>query len=415
MSDMVVGLDIGTSKIRVVIGEFSDNGVLQITGVGTSTSTGLRKGVVVNIEATLRAIASAIEAAEMMSGREVDSCVAGVGGSHVEGLNSRGVVAVTGRGKDSREIGEEDINRVIEAARAVVIPMDRQILHVIPQSYVVDDQKGVRDPRDMIGVRLEAEVHIITASVTSSQNVVKCVNRAGFKVEHLMLKGLAAAKAVTTEEERELGSILIDLGGGTTDILVFSEGTPVCTASIPVGGMQVTNDISIVKGVSLETAERIKLNAGACWLPLIEEHEEVIVPGLGGRPPEAIPRTAICDIIQPRMEEIFLLAKDKITHLSKTRQLAGNIVITGGAALMPGIVELASEIFETSAVRIGIPGNWGGLIDEYRSPEFATAVGLVLTGSESHIIKSDVHVRNENVRKPSQSFGKFVDWVKEFF
>ncbi len=414
LSDIVVGLDIGTSSERTVIGEFSEYGTLQITGVGTSPSTGLRKGVVVNIEATLRAISSAVESAEMMSGREVESCVTAVGGSQIEGLNSRGVVAVTSRGKDSREISREDIDRVIEAARAVVIPMDRQVLHVIPQSYIVDDQKGVRDPRDMIGVRLEAEVHIVTCSVTSSQNVVKCVNRAGYRVDSLVLKTLAATRAVMTEEERELGSVLIDLGAGTTDILVLMDGAPLCTTSVPLGGIQVTNDISIVKGISMETSERIKVNAGCCWAPLIENYEEVIIPGVGGRPPEAIPRTEICRIVQPRMEEIFQLAKDRITHLTNIRPLSGNVVLTGGGALLPGVVELASDIFDTPAVRIGIPGNLGGLIEEYRSPEFSTAVGLVLCGAENRVIGGDVPAPKES-RGKAPGFGKFVDWLKEFF
>ncbi|HPS45088.1 MAG TPA: cell division protein FtsA, partial [Treponemataceae bacterium] len=229
MSEVVVGLDIGTSRIRALIGEISDTGVFQITGVGTSPSTGLRKGVVVNIENTVRAIAQAVEAAEMMSGIEVTRCMIGIGGTHIDGLNSRGVVAVTGKGRDNREIGQEDINRVIDAAKAVVIPMDRQVLHVIPQSYIVDEQKGVRDPRNMIGVRLEAEVHIITGSVTSVQNMVKCVNRASLSVDEYMMHSLAAVKSVMTQDERELGSILIDLGGGTTDVLVMADGAPLLT------------------------------------------------------------------------------------------------------------------------------------------------------------------------------------------
>ncbi|MDR2103818.1 MAG: cell division protein FtsA, partial [Treponema sp.] len=233
IEDLVVGLDIGTTKVCAVIGERNENGIFEITGVGASPSTGLRKGVVVNIEATLRAVAVAIEAAEMMSGREVRSCWTGIGGSHIDGINSRGVVAVTGK---NREIGQEDIHRVLEAARAVVIPMDRQELEVIPQSYIVDDQTGVVDPMNMIGVRLEAEVHIITCSVTSAQNLIKCVNRAGFRVNDLILQSLAAGRSVLTAEEKELGVVLIDLGGGTTDVLVYFNGTPYSTTTIPVGG-----------------------------------------------------------------------------------------------------------------------------------------------------------------------------------
>ncbi len=413
MSEVVVGLDIGTSRIRALIGEISDSHVFQITGVGTSPSTGLRKGVVVNIENTVRAIAQAVEAAEMMSGIEVTRCMIGIGGTHIDGLNSRGVVAVTGKGRDNREIGQEDINRVIDAAKAVVIPMDRQVLHVIPQSYIVDEQKGVRDPRNMIGVRLEAEVHIITGSVTSVQNMVKCVNRASLSVDEYMLHSLAAVKSVMTQDERELGSILIDLGGGTTDVLVMADGAPLLTAVIPVGGIQVTNDISIVKGISVETAERIKLDAGCCWLPLIEENEEVILPGVGGRPPVVIPRAEICEIVQPRMAEIFSMVKEKIAPVTKSRQLSGNVILSGGGALLPGAVELASEVFNTQAVRIGIPGNFGGLTGEYRSPDYATVLGLVLAAYERRKDEIPENGPEETVSKPV--IGRIRGWLKEFF
>ncbi len=413
MSEVVVGLDIGTSRIRALIGEISDSHVFQITGVGTSPSTGLRKGVVVNIENTVRAIAQAVEAAEMMSGIEVTRCMIGIGGTHIDGLNSRGVVAVTGKGRDNREIGQEDINRVIDAAKAVVIPMDRQVLHVIPQSYIVDEQKGVRDPRNMIGVRLEAEVHIITGSVTSVQNMVKCVNRASLSVDEYMLHSLAAVKSVMTQDERELGSILIDLGGGTTDVLVMADGAPLLTAVIPVGGIQVTNDISIVKGISVETAERIKLDAGCCWLPLIEENEEVILPGVGGRPPVVIPRAEICEIVQPRMAEIFSMVKEKIAPVTKSRQLSGNVILSGGGALLPGAVELASEVFNTQAVRIGIPGNFGGLTGEYRSPDYATVLGLVLAAYERKKDEIPENGPEETVSKPV--IGRIRGWLKEFF
>lgn len=413
MSEVVVGLDIGTSRIRAVIGEISDTDVFQITGVGTSPSTGLRKGVVVNIENTVRAVSQAIEAAELMSGIEVARCMIGIGGTHIDGLNSRGVVAVTGKGRDNREIGQEDINRVIDAAKAVVIPMDRQVIHVIPQSYIVDEQRGIKDPRNMIGVRLEAEVHIITGSVTSVQNLVKCVNRANLSVDEYMFHSLAAVKSVMTEEERELGSILIDLGGGTTDVLVIADGAPLLTAVLPVGGIQVTNDISIVKGISVETAERIKLDAGCCWLPLIEENEEVILPGVGGRPPVVIPRSEICEIVQPRMAEIFAMVREKIAPVTKSRQLSGNVILTGGGALIPGIVELASEVFQTQAVRIGIPGNFGGLTGEYRSPDYATVLGLVLDAWERRDVATDEPEQHERKNKPGLDRIKL--WFKEFF
>ena len=416
---MVVGLDIGTTKVCAVIGERNENGVLEITGVGVSPSTGLRKGVVVNIESTLRSVSAAVEAAEMMSGREVHSCWTGIGGAHIDGLNSRGVVAVTGKGRETREITQADVDRVIEAARAVVIPMDRQVLHVIPQSYIVDDQKGIRNPLDMIGVRLEAEVHIITGSVTSAQNLVKCVNRAGFRVEDLLLQSLAAARSVLTQEEKEIGVALIDLGGGTTDILVFQDGSPYFTTTVPVGGSQVTSDLSILNSLSFETAERIKLEAGCCWAPLLESEEDILVPGVGGRAPLAIPRTQICSIIQPRMEEIFRMALDKIDRLALSRPLGGGIVLSGGGSQLAGVAELASRVFRLP-VRVGVPMSVGGLVEEYRSPSFATAVGLVLEGTDRQNDRggSEPRPREKGTKAQSQSplFGKLAEWLKkEFF
>lgn len=414
---MVVGLDIGTTKVCAVIGERNEAGGLEITGVGLSPSTGLRKGVVVNIESTLRSVAAAVEAAEMMSGREVHSVWTGIGGSHIEGLNSRGVVAVTGKGKEVREIGPDDVTRVIEAARAVVIPMDRQVLHVIPQSYIVDDQKGIRDPLDMIGVRLEAEVHIITGSVTSAQNLVKCVNRAGFRVNDLILHSLAAARSTLTHEERELGVALVDLGGGTTNILVYNEGSPIFTTTIPVGGTQVTSDLSILKNVAFETAEKIKLEAGCCWESLIEKDEDIIVPGVGGRPPLPIPRDQICQIIRPRMEEILRMVKEKLDRLALSRPLGGGVVLTGGGSQLTGVVELATQVLRMP-VRIGVPLAMGGLVEEYRSPVYSTAVGLVLEGADLDADKPGAKASEGRKAEKNQAplFGKLAEWLKkEFF
>jgi cell division protein FtsA len=411
---LVVGLDIGTTKVCAVIGEQNENGNLEITGVGTSVSTGLRKGVVVNIEATLRSVAQAIEAAEMMSGREVHGAWTGIGGSHIDGINSRGVVAVTGKSRETREITQEDIARVLEAARAVVIPMDRQVLELIPQNYIVDDQKGIRDPLDMIGVRLEAEVHIITCSVTSAQNLVKCVNRAGFRVEGLVLQSLAAGRAVLTEEEKDLGVALIDLGGGTTDVLVYSGGAPYSTTTIPAGGSQVTGDISIMKNISFETAEKIKLEAGSCWEGA-SSGDDIIVPGVGGRPPLPIPRYQIEEIARPRMEEIFSMVKEKLDKLSLSRPLGGGIVLTGGASQLPGAAELASYVFALPA-RVGFPLSLGGLVEEYRNPVYSTAVGLVLEGFDREGLApekaADLGVRE----KGTPLFGRLAEWLKkEFF
>lgn len=381
---LVVGLDIGTTKVCAVIGEVNNNGVLEITGVGTYPSTGLRKGVVVNIEATLRSVSSAIEAAEMMSGREIHDCWTGIGGSHIDGINSRGVVAVTGKNRETREIGADDIKRVMEAAQAVLIPMDRKVLEVIPQSFIVDDQKGISEPLNMIGVRLEAEVHIITCSTTGAQNLIKCVNRAGFRVNDLILQTLAAGRSVLTPEEKELGVALVDLGGGTTNVLVYSDGAPYSISTIPAGGTQVTSDISIIKNISFETAEKIKLEAGCCWEPFLEGDDEIIVPGVGGRAPQAIPRSQVLAVIRPRVEETFKLVKEKLDKLSFNRPLGGGVVLTGGGAQLLGVAELAAHVFNLPA-RVGVPLPVGGLVEEYRNPAYATAVGLVLEGYDREL------------------------------
>jgi cell division protein FtsA len=414
---LFVGLDIGTTKVCAVIGERNiETGKLEITGVGAGPSTGLKKGVVVNIEATLRSIGSAVEKAEMMSGREVHNCWTGIGGSHIDGINSRGVVAVTGRNRETREIGKEDVERVLEAARAVVIPMDRQILEVIPQSYIVDDQKGIKDPLDMIGVRLEAEVHIITCSVTGAQNLIKCVNRAGFRVNDLLLQSLAAGRSVLSPEEKELGVALIDLGGGTTDVLVYLEGAPYSTTTIPAGGAQVTSDISILKNISPEYAEKIKLEAGCCWEPFLEENSDILIPGVGGRPPQPIPRSEILAVIRPRMEEIFKMVKERLDKLSLNRPLGAGIVLTGGGAQLLGAPELAAQVFG-SPVRVGFPHSEGGLVEEYQNPAFATAVGLVLEGFDRESLGAGSPAGERPRDKGGEPFwDKLVEWLKkEFF
>jgi cell division protein FtsA len=370
----IAALDIGTTTVTAAIAEYNDDDELEIIGLGTARSSGLRRGVVINIEATLKSVGEAIEAAEQMAGREVTSVVTGIAGSHIEGINSRGVVAVTGKG---REITHEDVDRVIDAAKAVVIPMDREVIHVIPQEFIVDEQGGIRSPLDMIGVRLEAEVHIITGSVTSAQNLVKCINRAGFKVNDIVLESLAGAEAVLTQDERELGTLLIDLGGGTTDILVYRDNAPYFTSVLPVGGSQVTGDLSIMLKTPTESAEAIKREAGCCFTDLVETGEPIIIPGVGGRPPASIERMEIARIIEPRMLEVFTMVKKRIEPKDYLRHLGAGIVLTGGGALLPGAVELAQEVFGTSA-RIGQPGNLGGIGAAYQSPEYSTVVGLAL-------------------------------------
>jgi cell division protein FtsA len=407
--DLIVGLDIGTTKVCVIIGGFNDSGQLEITGVGTTPSRGLRRGVVINIETTVRSIAAAVEAAEMMSGREVISVYTGIAGGHIEGINSRGVVAVTGRG---REITREDVDRVIDAAKAVVIPMDREVLHVIPQEFVVDDQGGIKNPIGMVGVRLEAEVHIITGAVTSAQNIVKCVNRAGFKVNDIVLEPLASSKAVLTQDEKELGVLLIDLGGGTTDVLLHLEGAPYHTEVLSVGGDQVTNDISIMLKTPLEAAEKIKVQAGCCYAPLVQEDEEVHIPGVGGRPPRTIMRSELVEIVQPRMSEILGMIREQIDRKGYLNILGGGVVVTGGGSLLTGTAELATEIFNLPA-RTGYPVKLGGLVEEYYNPMYATGVGLVLSGAARRDV--DYMDTSSSEKTFSSVWDRMRNWFKEFF
>lgn len=381
MSDIVVGLDIGTCNVRVIIGAQDENGRLKIIGVGNAPSTGLSRGVIINIENTMSAVTSAIEAAELMGGCEVHSCFVGIGSTQVESLNSKGQVSVSNK---SREIGQNDINRVIECASTVAVPLDRKVLHVVPQVYSVEHSvdcvQKTKDPTNMIGTRLYVDVHIITATTTTMQNIFTCASRAGYTVDGIMLKTLASVQSVLTEEEKELGSILIDMGGGSTDVIVVSDGAPICTASIPIGGIVVSNDIAIVRGIPTETAEKIKVSNGCCWSPLVQENEEVLIQKNGRA--ESIPRSEICQIIQPRVAEIFEMIKEKVFSSIGDKRLSGNVVLVGGGARMTGVIELASEVFGTQSVRIGMPGKLSGLDDKYRSPDYVTAVGLVVANSE---------------------------------
>lgn len=397
MNDIIAGLDIGTGNIRVVIADILETGVLQVVGVGRSRSTGLKKGTVVNIENTVHGINAAAEAAEMMSGLEMSLCYTGLGGSHIEGINSKGVYPVSDKGGGNREIDYNDIASVIDSAKAVVIPLDRKIIRVIPQLYTVDQQTGIKDPYNMIGVRLEAEAHIITGSVTAIQNIIRCVERADLGVSKMMYNGFAAVKSVMTAEEKELGSVLIDIGAGVTDVVVMHGGAPSMTAVIPAGGDLVTKDIAAVKRISFETAEEIKISNGCCWHELLESGEEVLLPGMGGRSPIVIPKAEVCDIVQMRMAEIFYLIKNKIDPILKSKPLGGSIVLCGGGSMLPGCIELVSYIFGTSSVRIGFPGILGGVNGEYRSPEFAAVIGLILEAAENNETETNVRqVRKTN-------------------
>lgn len=411
--DVIVGLDIGTKNIRIVVAERLEDGGLQIVGIGTSASLGMRKGSVTNIESTVTGIHNAVEAAEMMSGLDIDQCTVGLGGIHIEGLNSRGVFPISDKGRNNREIAQNDIDSVIESAKAVVIPIDREIIHVIPQTYTVDKQRGIKDPLNMIGVRLEAEVHIITGSVTSIKNIILCVNRADLQVENLICHGLADVKAVMTKDEQETGSVLIDIGAGTTDIVVMQEGAPVITTSVPVGGIQVTNDLAVVKGISFDAAEKIKISEGCCWPSFIEENESTILPAVGGMGPKEIFRSEICEIFQMRMAELFAIVKNKVHSVTGGMPLKGSIVLCGGGALLNGTTELASEIFGMSSVRLGVPSTIGGLTGEYKSPEFAAAIGLVLNVYDSRKqLQSVVPVKGGD---SDSMLGKVKSFLKELF
>lgn len=383
---MIVGLDIGTCFIRVAIGDIDENGNVQIAGTSKVKSDGLRNGIILNIEAAKAAIKTAIEMAEQNAGVEVTSVYTAIGGQQVSSLDSHGIVGISKTRNNSREITHSDITRVLECARQLKIPPDRQLLHVIPQKYIVDGiETGVVAPVDRMGDRLEADVHIITTAKSTIQNVKLCMERSGYDINGVMLKTLAATEAVVHEDEKDLGSILIDLGAGTTDVIVLLHGAPVCTCSIQVGGNLVTNDIAIVKGVSVATAEKIKLESGCCWLEGIQNDTEVIIPGVGGRAPEACSKSQICQIIQARMEEIFKMVRKAVVQNSPIKQLAGNIILTGGGAQMEGVVELAQAVFHTSSVRLGIPEKLGGIEEDYRKAEFATAVGLVIQNKNAEL------------------------------
>jgi len=370
---MIVGLDVGTTKTCAVVGEVTDSGI-DIVGIGTHPSQGLRKGVVVNIDNTVESIKSAIEEAELMSGTEIGSVYAGIAGSHIEGMNSHGIVAVKGR-----EVDEDDLRRAIEAAKALAIPLDREILHIIPQYFIVDNQDGVKDPIGMSGVRLEAKVHVVIGSVTSVQNVIKSVNRVGLDVNDIILEPLASSEAVLSQDEKELGVAIIDIGGGTTDIAVFAEGSIKHTSVLPLGGNYLTNDIAVGLRTPMNEAEKIKIKYGCAYTPLIPTDDSIEVPSVGGRTPRKVARQILGEIIEPRVEEILRLAHREIIKSGYEDLLAAGVVVTGGTAILEGVTELGEQVFNMP-VRRGIPVGIGGLTDVVNSPLYATGVGLVLYG-----------------------------------
>ncbi len=371
--DLIVGLDIGTTKICAIVAERTETGV-DVVGIGTHPSKGLRKGVVVDIDATVESIKHAVEEAELMADCEISSVYAGIAGGHIDGLNSHGVVAV----KD-REVSDNDVRRVIDAAKAVAIPMDREVIHVIPQEFIIDDQDGIREPLGMSGVRLEAKIHIVTAAVTSAQNIVKCANKAGLNVVDIVLEPLASAEAVLAGDERDLGVCLIDIGGGTTDIAVFSEGSIKHTSVLSLGGYHITNDIAVGLRTPFDEAERIKKRFGVASARYLGADDVLTVPSVGGRRPREVSRKILCEIIEPRIDEILSLARQELVRAGLEDRIPSGVVLTGGASALTGATDLAEEIFE-SPVRQGQPTHVGGLQDVVRSPMYATGVGLVLFG-----------------------------------
>lgn len=400
-SNVLVGIDIGTTKTIAIVGEAKPTGI-DIIGMGITPAKELRKGGVVNIDSTVEAIKKAVEDAEHMSGCRINSAYVGISGSHIKGQNSLGIVAVKGR-----EVGEDDLQRAIEASKAIAIPVDREILHTLPQSYVVDGQDGIRDPVGMSGVRLEAKVHIVTGAAASIQNVVKSVNRVGLDIEDVVLEQLAASEAILSADEKDLGVALIDIGGATTGIAIFAEGSIKHTAIVPVGGNFLTTDIATGLRTPFAEAEKIKLNHGCAMTSMIPKEDVIEVPSVGGREARMVSRQILGRIVEPRMDEILNMALKEIVRSGYEDLLAAGIVLTGGSSLLPGINEMAEQIFDMP-VRRGCPSGVGGLSDVANSPAFAVGVGLIVYGSKN--IPSD-----SVYRKTGNVFGEYFKTLKKWF
>ena len=405
-NSIVVGLDIGTSKVCAVVGEMTEHGV-EIIGVGSHPSQGLRKGVVINIEATVSSLKKAVEEASLMAGCEIHTVFTSLSGGHIKAFNSHGIVAVK-----NKEVMARDLERVIDAAKAVAIPMDREVLHVLPQDYIIDDQDGIRDPLGMSGVRLEAKVHIVTGAVASAQNVIKCCNRAGLNVAEIVLAPLAAADAVLTDEERELGVVLVDVGGGTTDIAVYHDGTVKHTAVVPIGGNHITNDIAAGLRTAFNDAERLKQRYGCARASMVSGTERVEVPCVASKGAGTISRQILCEIVEPRLAEIFELVQKEVTKSGYEGSLASGIVATGGTMLLAGAVDMADRSFGLP-VRLGTPARVGGLVDIIDSPIHAAAVGLTLHGVKRQDRSAAFRVREDKIL--SKVKHRMSDWLSDFF
>ncbi len=406
MENMIVGLDIGTSKIVAIVGQKTDDGRIKIVGIGSHPSRGLKRGVVVNIETTVQSIKHAIEEAELMAGCEIHSVYAGIAGSHIRSMNSHGIVAIR-----EREVVEADIERVIDAAQAVAIPADQKVLHILPQEYVIDSQEGIKEPLGMSGVRLEAKVHLVTCAVNAAQNIEKCVRKCGLEVDDIILEQLASSYAVLTEDEKELGVCLVDIGGGTTDIAIFTAGSIRHTAVIPIAGDQVTNDIAMALRTPTQNAEEIKIKYACALTQLAGADETIKVPSVGDRPPRDLSRQALAEVVEPRYEELFTLVQSELRRSGYEELVAAGIVLTGGTSRMEGVVELAEEIFHMP-VRLASPQNVSGLSDVVNNPMYSTGVGLLTYGFKQMELGRKPVVRSG---EPENVLTKIKNWFKGNF
>jgi len=403
----IVGLDIGTTKICCIIGEKNPEGGIDIIGLGQYPSRGLRKGVVVNIDSTVESIKSAVEEAEMMAGCEIESVFVGIAGGHINSLNSHGIIAVKGK-----EIVEKDVDRVIEAAKAIAIPLDREVIHVLPQEYIVDNQDGIKDPKGMAGVRLEAKVHIVTAAVTSAQNIVKCVNKAGLGVQDIVLEQLASSESVLSPDEKELGVSMIDIGGGTSDMAIFYQGAIKHTSVLTIAGSQMTNDIAIGLRTPNTEAEKIKHSYGCAYSPLVRADETIEVSSVGGRESKTVSRQILSEIIEARSKEMFDMLDLDLTNSGYRDIITSGIVLTGGASAMEGIADLAESVFQCP-VRVGTPIGLGGLIDVVNNPMYATSTGLIQYGLKVDKSGKTRQLQGRNMFE--KIFSRMRDWAEEFF
>jgi cell division protein FtsA len=398
--NVVVGLDIGTSKVVAIIGEITAEDKIEVMGIGSHPSRGLKKGVVVNIDAT-------VQEAESMAGYQIQTVYTGIAGSHIRSFNSHGIVAI----RDQQEVTAIDVERVIDAAKAVAIPADQKTLHILPQEFIIDNQEGIKEPIGMSGVRLEAKVHMVTGAVSAAQNIVKCVRRCGLEVEDIILEQLASSYAVLTEDEKQLGVCLVDIGGGTTDIAIFTEGAIKHTAVIPIAGDQVTNDIAVALRTPTQSAENIKIQYACALANLASADELLEVPSVGDRVAKQLSRVTLAEVVEPRFEELFSLIRAELRRSGLEDHLGSGIVLTGGSARMEGLLELAEEVFNMP-VRLGIPRQMAGLEDIVRNPSYATGIGLLLYGCQSRLQQRAEFISNQGFKG---LFGRMKNWFQGNF